>query len=42
MPGYRWPIPAADRWAIIAHVRELQRQRPPRRREGPSERGGEK
>jgi len=28
MPGYRWPIPAADRWAIIAHVRELQRQRP--------------
>jgi mono/diheme cytochrome c family protein len=29
MPGYRWPIPPADRWAIIAHVRELQRQRPP-------------
>jgi len=28
MPGYRWPIPAADRWAIIAHVRELQRLRP--------------
>jgi mono/diheme cytochrome c family protein len=28
MPGYRWPIPAADRWAIIAHVRELQRRRP--------------
>ena len=27
MPGYRWPIPPADRWAIIAHVRELQRER---------------
>lgn len=26
MPSYRWPIPPADRWAIIAHVRELQRQ----------------
>jgi mono/diheme cytochrome c family protein len=27
MPAYRWPIPPADRWAIIAHVRELQRER---------------
>ena len=27
MPGYRWPIPPADRWAIVAHVRELQRTR---------------
>jgi len=27
MPSYRWPIPTADRWAIIAHVRELQRER---------------
>jgi mono/diheme cytochrome c family protein len=27
MPGYRWPIPPADRWAIIAHVRALQRER---------------
>jgi mono/diheme cytochrome c family protein len=27
MPGYRWPVPPADRWAIIAHVRELQRER---------------
>jgi hypothetical protein len=27
MPAYRWPVPPADRWAIIAHVRELQRQR---------------
>ena len=25
MPGYRWPIPPADRWAIVAHVRQLQR-----------------
>ena len=27
MSGYRWPIPAADRWAIVAHVRNLQRER---------------
>jgi mono/diheme cytochrome c family protein len=27
MPPYRWPIPPADRWAIVAHVRELQRRR---------------
>jgi mono/diheme cytochrome c family protein len=27
MPGYRWPIGAADRWAIVAHVRKLQAQR---------------
>jgi hypothetical protein len=27
MAGYRWPIPPADRWAIVAHVRELQRTR---------------
>jgi mono/diheme cytochrome c family protein len=27
MPGYRWPIPPADRWAIVAYVRELQRDR---------------
>ena len=27
MPGYRWPIPASDRWAIIAYVRELERKR---------------
>ncbi|MGD9765323.1 MAG: cytochrome c [Candidatus Binatia bacterium] len=24
MPAYRYPIPAADRWAIIAYVRSLQ------------------
>lgn len=27
MPAYRWPIPPADRWAIVAHVRELERER---------------
>jgi mono/diheme cytochrome c family protein len=27
MPAYRWPIPPADRWAIISYVRELQRKR---------------
>ena len=27
MSGYRWPIPVADRWAIIAYVRELERKR---------------
>jgi len=27
MPGYKWPIPPADRWAIIAHVRELEQAR---------------
>ena len=27
MAGYRWPIPPADRWAIVAYVRGLQRER---------------
>jgi mono/diheme cytochrome c family protein len=27
MAGYRWPISPADRWAIVAHVRGLQRER---------------
>ena len=27
MAGYRWPIPPADRWAIVAYVRELERKR---------------
>jgi mono/diheme cytochrome c family protein len=27
MSGYRWPIPPADRWAITAYVRELERKR---------------
>ena len=27
MSAYRWPIPPADRWAIIAYVRELEQER---------------
>jgi mono/diheme cytochrome c family protein len=27
MAGYRWPIPPADRWAIVAYVRQLERTR---------------
>jgi len=27
MQGYAYPIPPEDRWAIVAHVRELQRER---------------
>jgi len=27
MPSYRWPIPVADRWAIIAYIRQLERKR---------------
>ena len=27
MPSYRWAIPPADRWAIVAHLRDLQRKR---------------
>jgi len=27
MSGYRWPIPPADRWAIISYVREIERKR---------------
>ena len=27
MPSYRYPIPVADRWAIIVHLRELQTRR---------------
>jgi mono/diheme cytochrome c family protein len=27
MPSYAYPVPPADRWAIIAHVRELQARR---------------
>ena len=26
MPGYRYPIGAHDRWAIIAHVRDMEKQ----------------
>jgi mono/diheme cytochrome c family protein len=28
MPSYQWPLPPADRWAIIAHVRRLQSEMP--------------
>jgi mono/diheme cytochrome c family protein len=27
MPSYKWPIPPADRWAIIAYIRELEQKR---------------
>lgn len=27
MPSYGYPIPPADRWAIIVHIRELQQKR---------------
>jgi hypothetical protein len=27
MPSYRYPIPVADRWAIVVHLRELQQRR---------------
>ena len=27
MAGYKWPIPPEDRWAIVAYVRELERER---------------
>lgn len=27
MPSYRYPLPAADRWAIIVHLRGLQTRR---------------
>jgi mono/diheme cytochrome c family protein len=27
MQGYRWPIPPADRWAIVAYVRQLEHSR---------------
>jgi mono/diheme cytochrome c family protein len=36
MPAYRWPIPPADRWAIVAHVRELQRERQARSTSAPA------
>lgn len=28
MSGYRYPIPPADRWAIVAHIRRMQDERP--------------
>jgi hypothetical protein len=35
MSGYRWPVTPADRWAIVAHVRELQRERQARAANAP-------
>ena len=29
MPSYRQQIPVRDRWCIVAHVRELQKNGPP-------------
>ena len=40
MKGYRWPIPPADRWAIVAHVKELQRVRLERGLAGAAAGGG--
>jgi mono/diheme cytochrome c family protein len=36
MSGYRWPIPPADRWAIVAYVRTLQRERQARATSAPA------
>jgi mono/diheme cytochrome c family protein len=36
MSGYRWPIPPADRWAIVAYVRGLQRERQARAASAPT------
>jgi mono/diheme cytochrome c family protein len=36
MAGYRWPIPPADRWAIVAHVRQLQRDQQARNASAPA------
>jgi len=36
MPAYRWPIPPADRWAIVAYVRGLQRDRQARATSAPT------
>jgi mono/diheme cytochrome c family protein len=35
MAGYRWPIPPSDRWAIVAYVRTLQRERQARTASAP-------
>ncbi len=36
MAGYRWPIPPADRWAIVAYVRVMQRDRQARAANAPA------
>jgi mono/diheme cytochrome c family protein len=39
MPAYKWPIPPADRWAIIAYIRGLQRDRQARAATAPASAG---
>lgn len=41
MAGYRWPIPPADRWAIVAYVRELQREHLARATAAPAQAGSQ-
>jgi mono/diheme cytochrome c family protein len=41
MAGYRWPIPPRDRWAIVAYVRALQRERLARTTGEAARRGGD-
>ncbi len=36
MAAYRWPIPPADRWAIVAYLRTLQRERAARAADVPA------
>ncbi len=36
MPAYRWPIPTEDRWAIVAYIRGLQRDRQARAASAPA------
>jgi mono/diheme cytochrome c family protein len=36
MAGYKWPIPPADRWAIVSYVRQLQRERQERAASAPA------
>ena len=37
MASYRWPITPADRWAIVAYVRQLQREQAARAAARPAE-----
>ena len=36
MGGYKWPISPADRWAIVAYVKQLQRERQERAANAPA------
>ena len=36
MPAYKWPIPPQDRWAIVAYIRGLQRDRQARAASAPA------